>query len=252
MINELWWIVLLLVNFLAILLSYRLWGKMGLFVWVPITVITANIQVTKTIELFGITATLGNIVYAASFLVTDILNENYGVKSARRAVAIGFFSLILFTLMMNLALLFQPAPDDFAHESLKTIFGFLPRIAGASLLAYGASQLHDVWAYNRWRKRLPGVKYIWVRNNLSTMVSQFIDSVVFTLVAFAGVFTWPVLLEIFLTTYVLKWIVAAADTPFVYLSKAVKRRYLDIESGADREQEEMGPGVQAGDTGGEE
>jgi hypothetical protein len=200
---------------------------MGLFVWVPITVITANIQVTKTIELFGITATLGNIVYAASFLVTDILNENYGVKSARRAVGIGFFSLILFTLLMNMALLFEPAAGDFAHESLQTIFGFLPRVAGASLLAYGASQLHDVWAYHLWRRRLPAAKYIWVRNNLSTMVSQLIDSLVFTFGAFAGVFPWPVLWEILLTTYVLKWIVAAADTPFVYLGRSLKRRYLN-------------------------
>jgi hypothetical protein len=227
--NELWWIVLLLVNFIAIILSYRMWGMMGLFVWVPITVITANIQVTKTIELFGLTATLGNIVYAASFLVTDILNENYGVKAARKAVGIGFFSLILFTLMMNLALLFQPAADDFAHRSLEVIFSFLPRIAGASLLAYGTSQLHDVWAYHLWRKRMPEKKFIWVRNNLSTMVSQLIDSVVFTLVAFAGIFAWPVLLEIFITTYLLKWIVAAADTPFVYLARWMKERYFKEE-----------------------
>jgi hypothetical protein len=231
--NELWWLVLLLVNFAAILLSYRLWGKMGLFVWVPITVITANIQVTKTIELFGITATLGNIVYAASFLVTDILNENYGMRSARRAVGIGFFSLILFIILMNLALLFEPAPDDFAHQSLATIFGFLPRIAGASLLAYGASQLHDVWAYHQWRRRLPAVKHIWIRNNLSTMVSQLIDSVVFTIVAFYGVFSRGVLIEIFITTYLLKWLVAAADTPFVYLSRAIKQRYLDGSGGED-------------------
>lgn len=67
-------------NFGAIILAYRFWGKIGLFIWIPIASIVANIQVTKTIDLFGLTATLGNIVYAGSFLVTDILNENHGKR----------------------------------------------------------------------------------------------------------------------------------------------------------------------------
>ena len=73
--NELLWLLMLVVNFGAILVVYRLFGKIGLFIWVPIAAITANIQVLKTVEIFGLTATLGNIVYATSFLVTDILSE---------------------------------------------------------------------------------------------------------------------------------------------------------------------------------
>ena len=65
--NELLWMIMLLINFGAILLCYRIWGKAGLFLWVPIAVIVANIQVTKTVELFGMTATLGNIVYLGNF-----------------------------------------------------------------------------------------------------------------------------------------------------------------------------------------
>ena len=226
MTNELLWLVLLLVNFGAILAAYRLWGRTGLYIWIPVAVITANIQVTKTIELFGITATLGNIVYASSFLVTDILSENYGKKDAARAVAVGFFTLILFTLMMNIALWFEPSAEDFAHTSLSTVFGFLPRIAAASLLAYGISQAHDVWAFHFWKKKWPHPRHLWILNNLSTMVSQLIDSVVFSLAAFYGVFGPGVLLEIILSTYLLKWIVAAADTPFVYLGRSIHRRSL--------------------------
>ena len=222
--NELLWIILLLVNFIGILIAYRIWGSLGLFIWIPIAVITANIQVTKTIELFGLTATLGNIVYASSFLITDILSENYGKKEAQRAVVVGFFSLILFTLLMNMALWFQSSSEDFAHESMKVIFGFLPRITIASLLAYGISQTHDVWAFHFWKKKWPDTKYLWIRNNLSTMVSQLIDSVVFTLAAFAGVFPRGVLIEIMVSTYLLKFIVAALDTPFVYAGKILHQR----------------------------
>ena len=225
MTTELLWFLLLLADFITILIAYRIWGKLGLFIWIPIAIITANIQVTKTIELFGITATLGNIVYASSFLITDILSENYGKKEAHRAVAVGFYSLTLFTLLMNIAIWFQPSAEDFVQSSMETIFGFLPRIMAASLLAYGLSQTHDVWAFHFWKKRWPAAKHLWLRNNLSTIVSQLIDSIIFTLAAFIGVFSKGVLMEIILSTYLLKLIVAVLDTPFVYLGKYIKERY---------------------------
>tara|TARA_B100000614_G_scaffold245475_1_gene250591 strand:- start:476 stop:1171 length:696 start_codon:yes stop_codon:yes gene_type:complete len=218
-LNELLWLAMLAVNFGCILIAYRLFGRAGLYAWVPLAAVVANVQVIKLVDLFGITATLGNIVYASSFLVTDILSEIYGKKQARRAVFIGLFSLVVMTGLMNLALLFTPAPDDFAQESLATIFGFMPRIAGASLLAYLISQLHDVWAFDFWRQRFPSQRMLWLRNNASTMVSQFIDSTVFTLLAFWGVFPAGVLVEIFWTTYLLKWVVGAADTPFIYVAR---------------------------------
>jgi queuosine precursor transporter len=224
--NELLWVVMLAANFAAILLIYRLFGKTGLYIWVPIAAIAANIQVLKTVEIFGLTATLGNIVYATSFLVTDILSENYGKTAARKAVAFGFFSIIAIVGLMNLALLFKPDSSDFAHEHLSAIFTVLPRITAASLVAYAVSQLHDVWAYAFWRKRFPGTRHIWIRNNLSTVVSQLVDTIVFTAGAFIGVFPIAVVLEIALTTYVLKVVVALADTPMVYIARLWKDRKI--------------------------
>jgi len=217
-VNELLWVGMLLVNFTAILIIYRFFGKLGLYIWIPIAAIVANIQVVKYVELFGLTATLGNIVYASSFLVTDILSENYGRKQANRAIAIGFVSLISMVVLMNLALLFEPDPADSAQPHLRAIFTLLPRITAASLLAYVVSQYHDVWAYHFWKRRLPGRGRIWIRNNLSTLVSQLIDSIVFTLAAFLGQVPWAILVEIVVTTYLLKVLVAVADTPLVYLA----------------------------------
>ncbi len=223
--NEILWLAMLLANFLLIILAYKLFGKWGLIMWIPISVIVANIQVIQTVELFGLVATLGNIVYASSFLVTDILSENYGKEEAKKAVWIGFFSLIAMTLLMNLALAFLPlAGDEFAataHSATSTIFSLMPRIAIASLAAYFLSQRHDVWAFHFWKNRFPKNSQLWLRNNLSTMVSQLIDSVVFVLIAFWGVFETSVLTEIFITTYLLKFVVAAADTPFVYWGKRI-------------------------------
>lgn len=226
--NELIWFAEILANFFLIILAYKLFGKWGLIMWIPISVIVANIQVVQTVELFGFAATLGNVVYATSFLITDILSENYGKKEANKAVWIGFFSLISMTLLMNITLFYTPlAGDDFAmktQESTRTIFSLMPRIAFASLTAYLISQRHDVWAFHFWKNRFPTDRQLWIRNNLSTMVSQILDSAVFVLIAFYGVFETTILFEIFITTYLLKFIVAAADTPFVYIGKAIHRK----------------------------
>lgn len=214
--NEILWILLLAVNFVGILLAYRLFGLVGLFSWIALATLIANIQVSKTIELFGLTATLGNIVYAGTFLATDIISERYGPKVARRAVWLGFFAIVVATGLMQLALLFVPAPSDTMHEGLAAVFSVLPRIAGASLLAYVVSQRHDVWAFQFWKNRFPGP--LWLRNNMSTIVSQLIDSVIFTIAAFLGVFPTLVLVEIIVSTYLLKAAVAILDTPFLYIA----------------------------------
>lgn len=219
--NEILWFAMLIACFFTVILAYRLFGKLGLYIWIAVSVILANIQVVKAIEIFSFTTTLGNILYASSFLATDILSENYGKKDARKGVFIGFFALIVMVLFMNAALWFRPAPDDFAQDALVTVFGMMPRIAGASMAAYLLSQLHDIWAYQFWKTKFPSDRAIWIRNNASTMVSQLIDTSVFTFAAFLGVFPLPIVLQIFVTTYIMKWIVAALDTPFIYWSKRI-------------------------------
>jgi queuosine precursor transporter len=220
--NELLWFGMLFTCFFTVMFGYRLFGKTGLYIWIAVSVIAANIQVLKVIEIFSFTTTLGNILYASSFLATDILSEKYGKKAARKGVFIGFFSLAAMTLFMNAALLFRPSPEDFAHGPLRAIFGMMPRIAGASLAAYMLSQLHDVWAYHFWKSKFPADRAIWLRNNASTMVSQLIDTSVFTFAAFLGVFPFSIVTQIFVTTYIMKWIVAALDTPFIYWSKRMR------------------------------
>ncbi|WP_186577757.1 queuosine precursor transporter [Aquibacillus kalidii] len=222
MSNELIWIIFALVNFCMIILVYRLFGKAGLFVWIGMSTVVANIQVVKTIELFGLTATLGNIIYGTAFLATDILNENHNKNEAKKAVWMGFATLIAMTIMMQIAMVFQPGEDDFAQGALETIFGFIPNIAIGSLAAFIVSQYLDVWIYNKIRNVLPSKKYLWVRNNGSTMISQLVDSLIFCGIAFYGAYPLGVWFEILLTTYFIKFIVAAIDTPFLYIAKKFK------------------------------
>jgi queuosine precursor transporter len=221
--NELLGLCFLLVNFLCVVAVYRFFGVQGLFVWVGFSTVIANIQVVKTIEIFGLTATMGNVMYGTLYLVTDILHEKYGKEAARKAVWLGFFTLVATTLIMQFALLFAPHETDIAQPALTTIFGVLPQIAAGSLLAYMISQNTDVYLYSWFKKKFPKDNQLWIRNNGSTMISQFIDTLVFTTVAFYGLFEMDVWIDIFITTYAIKWIVALADTPFVYLAKRFHR-----------------------------
>ncbi|GGE56779.1 queuosine precursor transporter [Priestia taiwanensis] len=219
MSNELLGLCFLIVNFLCVVAVYRFFGVQGLFVWVGFSTVIANIQVVKTIEIFGLTATMGNVMYGTLYLVTDIMHEKYGKDAARKSVWLGFFTLVATTLIMQFALQFTPHETDIAQPAFETIFGVLPQIAAGSLLAYMISQNTDVYLYGWFKKKFPKDNQLWIRNNGSTMISQFIDTLVFTTVAFYGMFEMDVWIDIFITTYAIKWIVALADTPFVYLAK---------------------------------
>jgi len=216
--NLILWIIFMLVDLSLVILAFKLFGKIGLYTTIAMSIILANIQVIKVIDIFGITITLGNVLYGSIFLATDLLSEFYGKKDARKGVWIGFFVIIVATIYMQFALMFKPSVDDFIQPHMEAIFSFFPRIVFASMVAYLISQMHDVWAFNYWKKKTKG-KYLWVRNNASTLVSQLIDSAIFCTIAFLGVFSGSIFFQILITTYIFKVVVAAVDTPFIYLAK---------------------------------
>jgi hypothetical protein len=186
-----------------------------------VTIIIANIQVLMTVQIFGLVTALGNVTYSSIFLITDILNENHSKKDAQKAVWVGFFVLIATMVIMQITIMFVPYESDIISEHLKEIFKFFPRIVLASLAAYLISQNHDVWFFARLKKRHEK-KYLWLRNNLSTFTSQLLDNLIFTLIAFIGLYSWGDIGQIFLTSLILKLIVAIFDTPYVYLARKIK------------------------------
>ncbi|MFS0725614.1 queuosine precursor transporter [Paenibacillus sp. 1P07SE] len=219
MYNLLWGLLFVAVNFGLFLACYRLFGKKGLFVWVALATVLANIQVVKTIELAGIVATLGNTIYATVYLATDLINEKHGEKEARQVVWFGFFTLIATMVMMQMVLAFQPQPSDIAQDALVTIFGMGPRLVAASLSAYLVSQFLDVKLFAYLKQWFPARSQLWLRMNGSSGVSQLVDTLVFCTIAFAGLYSLDIWLEILVTTYVLKFVISAAATPVLYMAR---------------------------------
>jgi uncharacterized integral membrane protein (TIGR00697 family) len=226
--NELIWVLFALVNFVLFLVMYKVFGKAGIFYWIVMSTILANIQVIKIIPLFGLEASLGNIMYGTIFLGTDVLNEIFSKKDAKKAVYLGFVVMLSTLAIMQMALWFTPHASDFASPALETIFGFMPRVVLGSLSAFIVSQLLDVNIFQWIKSKLPQDKFLWIRNNGSTMVSQLIDTLIFVPIAFWGVVPSNVLIGILISTYLIKLMVAVLDTPFIYLVKKIKPLDIDV------------------------
>jgi len=220
--NEVLFFINILVYLGGALLLYKLFGKNGLFVFAVFGTLLGNISVCKCVDMFGLSTTDGNVIYASTFLVTDILSEKYGKKEARKAVFYSFSTMVLWLIGSQLTLLYAPNASDYVNDSLQVIFGLVPRITIASLAGFICSQTIDVFLYHFiWNKTGNGKGMLWLRNNGSTFTSQLIDTLIFTFIAFWGTYPIDVFISILVTTYLFKAIVALCDTPFIYLARRI-------------------------------
>ena len=206
--NELLLLLSVVLIFGATLLAYMFFGRSGLYCMSAIATIVANIEVLILVKAFGMEQTLGNVLFAATFLATDILSECEGKRAANKAVYIGIFASLFFLALSQSWMLFVPSDGDWVMDSITTVFSNTPRLITASLVVYAVSQFFDVWLYHKWwnfteKKFGNKRKFLWLRNNGSTLVSQLINSFLFTILAFVGTYDFPTLMSIFASGYVI-------------------------------------------------
>ncbi|MGO2077327.1 MAG: queuosine precursor transporter [Staphylococcus equorum] len=224
MFNEVFGVLTFLITFLLLVAMYRFFGKQGLIAWIAIGTIIANIQVIKTVDIFTISATLGNVMFASIYLATDILNEIYGRKIAKRAVWLGFSSTLVMIIVMQLSLHFTPSPVDTTQGALDTIFNLVPRIALGSVIAYIIGQHLDVLLFSLLKKVFSSDSTFIIRAYGSTIISNIIDTALFVAIAFLGTMPNEAVFEIFITTYLLKIISTIFNVPFGYWAKSMYRK----------------------------
>lgn len=225
--NELLLIISLLISFSSTILFLKFFGKSGLFAWIGICAVFANIEVTILVNAFGMEQTLGNTLFASSFLATDILSELYGKKDADKGVYVGIFTTVLFIILSLMWTHYIPSSNDWAMQNIKGLFSNTPRILIASLLGYAISEILDVWLYHKWwsltsKKSGEKSKFLWVRNNFSTLISQAVNIFIFNFGAFAGIYKLDELIKITLSCYVIYIITSLLDTPFIYLARKIE------------------------------
>lgn len=209
-----WILATFLIGSVAGLLGKK-YGVVYPIALVSALVVMANIFANKIVMFGNFTVPAGVIVFSMIFFITDIISEKWGKKEARQAVWAGFFSSLVLIISIYIVVNWTAAP--FATEMgemFAKVLSLTPRITIAGFLAYIISQNHDVWAYHFWKKKTKG-KHMWLRNNASTIVSQFIDSIIFITIAFYGIFP---IIPLIIGQWVVKIIIALIDTPFMYVT----------------------------------
>ena len=234
--QELLWFTTLFIDLGCTVVLYRLFGKAGLQVAIALAIVLANLQGPKLTVIFGLQTSLGVIFYSSIFFATDVLSENYGKEAANKAVRMGFAVSVIVLIMLSLALLYLPStqPETAAfsasiHGAFETIVNFTPRFIFGSLLAYFISQHFDVWAFHK-IKSMTGDRWLWLRNNGSTLSSQVVDTAIYSLVAWWGIVDLKTALALGAAKYVFKVAIAAIDTVFIYWARYNFRRQAVAEA----------------------
>jgi len=221
--ETLWFLVVMYDLCLAIFL-YRFFGKYGLYCAVILGIVLGNLQGGKISQLtiFGmdLNVSMGAILYSGIYFATDLLNEKFGKKEANRAVMLGFVANI--AVMLTLVLSTKFLPSDLSgsalevHNAISVLAYYSPIFIIGSLTAYLISQTFDVWFFHYLKTKTNGKK-LWLRNNLSTMASQLIDTLIYQ-------FTWVLATDLTFSQafglaavkYVFKVLIALVDTIFIY------------------------------------
>lgn len=223
--QELLWVLTVVLDLSLTLLMYRLFGRIGLTAAIVLAILLANLQGPKLTVIFGMETSLGVIFYSSIFFCTDLLGERHGRAAANQAVLAGFGVSVIIVTMLSISLLYQPSTEpgsaEFSanvHAAFATILDFTPRFVFGSIFVYLISQSLDVWLFHKIRDLTDG-RHLWLRNNASTMLSQAVDTALYSLIVWWGTVSLGAAIQLALAKYVLKLVIAALDTPFIYWAR---------------------------------
>ena len=222
--QELLWVLTVVYDLGLAIILYRFFGKYGLYAAVILGIVLGNLQGGKVsqLEFFGysFTASMGAILYSGIYFATDVLNEKFGREEANRAVMLGFVANIAVMITLLISVQFKPSQITGSalevHNAISTLANYSPVFVIGSLIAYLVSQTFDVWIFHKIKVLTDG-KYLWLRNNVSTITSQALDTFLYTFVWVVGTeLSFLAAFGIALTKYVFKVVIALIDTIFIY------------------------------------
>jgi hypothetical protein len=178
---------------------------------------------------FTFEISVGILPYPITFLITDIISEIYGKKKANQVVIAGLFATV-FVLAIVYTANIVPATEwsPINNETFNKVFGLTGVAVSASMIAYLLAQLIDIRIYHFW-KNLTSGKHLWLRNNASTMTSQFVDTAsVLLLLCVFGAIEWNRFGQLLLNGFLFKVLVAALDTPLLYLFVGLIKKHFNL------------------------
>ena len=234
------WLAQVLFCYSAILIAMRLFGKLGVMVFMSVAVIAANIQVSRLVLVPGFHSpiTLGTAIMASTYFASDLLSEYYDKTVARRAVLVSIFAIVVMLILFKFTLAFPPLSENVAkhfgvhhaivvQNAMKTVLPAVGALFFVSLLSYFITQHVDIALYVFIKKLTKG-RWLWLRNNVSTWLAALLDNAIFNILAWRVFTSHPVpwktvMLSYVFGTYGIRVLCSVLDTPFMYLGKYVHR-----------------------------
>lgn len=220
--NEIILVAEVFIVFTLLLICHRFFKREGVIAWVAIATVLANIITAKNAMIFGLSTAIGTVMFASTFLATDILSECYTKEDAKKAVYIGLFSNVVLISATQIALRYVPSPFDYANEAMNTLFALNLRISLASAAMYFVANMADVYIFNKIKEKMNG-RAMWVRNNVSTILCNCLENFGFIGLAFWGIYDTETIITIAVSTSVIEAVVAVLDTPFLYFARTIKK-----------------------------
>ena len=203
------------------------WGLKQLYVLSVFTILASNVTVGIQADLFGVSVSLGVIIYSIIYLVTDVVSEFYKRNEAYKLaltnvlVQIGFFIYIFISTNVI------PSGGQTAYDAMNALFSSTARITVAAIVA-SLGAFVDIYFYEWMLKKasIQGKRYapkMWLRNILSTFFGQSVNTALFFTIALYGVV--PNLISIIISAIAIKWAIAILDTPFLYWARMIHSRF---------------------------
>lgn len=186
--------------------------------------------------LYNFELSVGILPYPITFLVTDLISEIYGKKKANKVVTAGIFASV-FALIIIIVADGAPATEwsPIDNALYHKVFGFSAIAVFSSMIAYLIAQFVDIRIYHFWKQKTKG-KHLWLRNNFSTMSSQFLDTfTVLLLLSFFGVIEWDLFGKLLINGFIFKILVAFFDTPVLYFFVYLFRKKFGLKVGEEIE-----------------
>ena len=190
-------------------------------IWIPI------------IGVYTFQQSVGLLPYPITFIVTDIISELYGKKKANQVVTAGLVASLFMLLIVTVSDRVPSAPFGIGSDVFSQVFGLSSAAVFASMMAYLFAQYIDVRLFHFWKNLTKG-KHLWLRNNASTMFSQFVDTfIVLCLLCYFNVIAWEIFGQLLLNGFLFKVVFAALDTPIIYGILYVVRKKFNLEFGEE-------------------
>lgn len=217
-------LILISLNTLTVFTASK--GKIYIFSFISGISVFSFFISSIVIDVFGYPFLFAEIIFAVLYLGTDILTENWGKKTARNVIWAAILVLTIMVIFMQALSFLTPHPIDKSLFHIIETLIISPRIMFAAIFVFLIEQQFDIWLFHRLKKLTNGKK-LWVRNLFSTSATQMLDVIIFYPLAFYGVY--ENLIDLMVSAYIFKFLMAILDTPFIYLNRYFFQKHLQLE-----------------------